>query len=318
MGTYFDRFFDENSLVRAVHTAVKGRARYKVNGLYRSQALKKYLESKLSQQEGIAQVRANHVTGNVLVISHPDFSPNAIALLLQDIVLAYRKQTRTHLSLAPAEAKNLSIDSTQLIVASVAVGTFGVGTALLHRYGLDEAILLAIQKLHSPLLDRIMLGITSLGESGVLLSICLGLGMGALYYNRRREATTLGVVSVGAIGLNYWLKILFGRARPELWSWIVDANHHSFPSGHAMMSMAIYGFIGYMLAKQFPQWRRRIVVSTAVLIVAIGFSRLYLGVHWPTDVLAGYAVGLAWLIACILYLELWQNYPKLKPQPNLA
>jgi undecaprenyl-diphosphatase len=153
-----------------------------------------------------------------------------------------------------------------------------------------------------------MLGITFLGDPVVLLLICLGLGTGPLYYNRQNEATTLRIAAVGAIGLNCWLKLLFGRARPALWKHIVDVGLHSFPSGHAMASIATYGFISYILAKQFPQWQRQIFAFTAVLIVAIGFSRLYLGVHWPTDVVAGYAAGLVWLIVCVLSLELWQKY----------
>jgi undecaprenyl-diphosphatase len=107
------------------------------------------------------------------------------------------------------------------------------------------------------------------------------------------------------------LKLLFGRARPALWDRIIHVGLHSFPSGHAMVSIVIYGFIGYILAKQFPQWRGRIFALTFVLIVAIGFSRLYLGVHWPTDVVAGYAAGLVWLIACIQRLELPQKYASL-------
>lgn len=69
-----------------------------------------------------------------------------------------------------------------------------------------------------------------------------------------------------------------------------------------MMSLVIYGLIGYLLASRFPRWRW-IFSGTILLITAIGFSWLYLGIHWPTDVLAGYAAGLIWLAASILYLE---------------
>ncbi len=320
---------NENSLVWAIHTAVKGRARYKVSGLHQDEALKRYLELRLSQKEGIAQVRANHLTGNVLVIFHPDKNPNAIALLVEFIVLDYIKEVRklpvrTYISTAPEEGKNLLINKRKLnkpkispwhvsstdslLLLSGAVCTLVCGTLVLHAYNLDTRILLAIQKLHTPISDRIMLGITFLGDPVSLLLICLGLGIGSLYYKRRLEATTLGIAAVGAIGLNYLLKVRFGRARPALWDRIINVGLHSFPSGHAMVSMAIYGFIGYILAKQFPQSQEQIFALTVILIGAIGFSRLYLGVHWPTDVIAGYAVGLVWLIACIITLELWQKY----------
>ena len=343
----FDKLPNENPLVRAIHTAVKGRARYKVSGLHYSEDLKRYLESRLSQEEIIAQVQANHITGNVLVIFHPEKSPNAIALLLQDIVLDYRKQVRklpvtttAYISTAkenlpinkgelnqpkadahkqngkallPQTHTNKELDEAgnQLVLVSGAVSSLVLCTALLHKYNLDTSILLAIQKLHTPLLDRIMLGITSLGDPTVLLLISLGLGFGLRYHNRRFQATTLGIAASGAIALNCLLKLVFGRARPALWDRLIHVGLHSFPSGHAMVSIVIYGFIGYILAKQFPQWRGRIFALTFVLILAIGFSRLYLGVHWPTDVVAGYAAGLVWLIACIQRLEVPQKYNSL-------
>lgn len=343
----FDKLPNENPLVRAIHTAVKGRARYKVSGLHYSEDLKRYLESRLSQEEIIAQVRANHITGNVLVIFHPEKSPNAIALLLQNIVLDYRKKVRKlpitttdHISIAKETAKNLPINllidkgelnqpkadvdkekgkdllpqaytkkqldqaSNQLVLVSGAISSLALCTALLHKYNLDTSILLAIQKLHTPLLDRIMLRVTSLGDPTVLLLVSLGLEFGLNHHNRRFQASTLGVAAGGAILLNCLLKLLFGRARPALWDRLIHVGLHSFPSGHAMVSIVIYGFIGYILAKQFPQWQGQIFALTFVLIVAIGFSRLYLGVHWPTDVIAGYAAGLVWLIACIERLEL--------------
>lgn len=358
---------NENLLVRPIHTAVKGRARYKVKGLLQEEAFKKYLEFRLSKEDGIGQVHANHVTGNVLVFFEPDIGTNAIALLLQNIILDYRKEVGK-LSLTTVESSTVKQEITpwhiwsagslltQLNTSSVSglssisardklkqdglnilksknqallsqtvirqqlvrvtgqrilitgvVGILVLGTLLLHKYGFDTKILLAIQKLHTPISDRIMLGITYLGEPATLLSICLGLGIGPLFKDRRSQATTLGIAALSAFSLNYWLKMLFGRARPELWNRIIDVRLHSFPSGHAMMSMVIYGFLSYMLAKQFPQWRGQIFISTAILITAIGFSRLYLGVHWPTDVVAGYAAGLMCLIVCIFILELQQQ-----------
>jgi undecaprenyl-diphosphatase len=333
MGTInFDKLTNNNLLVRTIHSAVKGRARYKVHGLYGSEAFKRYLGLRLSKAEGITQVSANTWTGNVLVIFRPDFSPNAIALLLQDIVRDYAKEIKklaletTHISTEIEKAKNLPKGSiqkqsnqvnNQLILASGAICVLALGAGLLHRNGLDEAILLAVQKLHTPILDRIIIGITKLGNPLALVLICLGVES-YLLYNRRRQATRLGLATASAIGLNYVLKVLFGRARPALWDRIIHVGHHSFPSGHAMVSMVIYGFISYILAEQFPQWRKQISALSAVLILAIGFSRLYLGVHWPTDVLAGYAIGLAWLIACILTLEVQPKYTaELRNKSNL-
>ncbi|MDZ8025690.1 MAG: phosphatase PAP2 family protein [Nostoc sp. DedQUE11] len=304
----------QNILIQAIHTAVKGRARYKVSGLRHSHSLKKYIVLRLSQDKIITKFQVNDLTGNVLVIFNQDFSPNAIALILQNIVLNYTKNFKK--VLIPKldineKAKTLPIYSVnnQLIQLSGAIFSLAFCSALLHRYGLDRSILLAIQKVHTPLLDRLMLSITFFGEPLVLLLISLGVGINWSYNNRRWQATTLGITTSSAMVLIYLLKVLFGRARPTLWKWIIDVGHPSFPSGHAMLSLVVYGLIAYILAKESPQWQKQIFTLTAILIIAIGFSRLYLGVHWPTDVFVGYAVGLLCLVACILTLELEQKYP---------
>ncbi|WP_445634450.1 Phosphatidic acid phosphatase type 2/haloperoxidase domain-containing protein [Nostoc sp. DSM 114161] len=305
--------YERNILIEAIHTAVKGRARYKVSGLKHSQSLKNYLVSRLSQEKIIGQFQVNNLTGNVLVIFNRDLSPNAIALILQNIVLDYTKKFNKLLipKLDISEkAKNLPIYTVNnhLIELSGAIFSLALCSALLHRYGLDRSILLAIQKLHTPLLDRVIVGITFFGEPLVLLLISLGVEINLLYDDRRWQATTLGIATSGAMVLMALLKLLFGRARPTLWKWIINVGHPSFPSGHAMLSLVVYGLIAYLFAKQYPQWQKQIFTLTAILILAIGFSRLYLGVHWPTDVFVGYAVGLLCLATCIITLQLEQKY----------
>jgi undecaprenyl-diphosphatase len=138
----------------------------------------------------------------------------------------------------------------------------------------DTQILQAIRRLHTPLLDQIMVGITFLGQPSVLVVLSLSLGIWLLFQRRRSEATTLAIAAIGAAGLNYWLKELFARDRPALWDRVVDVRYYSFPSGHAMVSVVMYGLIGYLLAKTFPRWRVLIFILTIGLIVAsvlVGF-----------------------------------------------
>ncbi len=170
----------------------------------------------------------------------------------------------------------------------------------------DIAILQSIYKLHTPLLNQIMTGITFLGNGSTLIFMSCLVGIFLLITRKFASAFNLIIVTTGGIGLNVWLKNIFARVRPALWERIVDAADYSFPSGHAMVSLVVYGFIGYLLIVNFRSWSSVILFFTTLLILAIGFSRLYLGVHWPTDIIAGYAAGLVWLISCILSLEILQ------------
>lgn len=205
----------------------------------------------------------------------------------------------------------LTIRVTGLFIATLAIWVFAqIAQEVLEKetQAIDTIILQGIKLLHTPLLDQLMFSITFLGQPSILLFVSLGLGIWLLIKNCRSEAMTLAIAGIGAVSLNYWLKLLFARDRPQLWERIVDVRYYSFPSGHAMVSMVIYGLIGYLLANRFVRWRNWILSLTTLLVVTIGFSRLYLGVHWPTDIAAGYAAGLVWLIACILSLETWRTY----------
>ncbi len=170
----------------------------------------------------------------------------------------------------------------------------------------DIAILQSIYKLHTPLLNQIMTGITFLGNVSTLIYLSCIVGIFLLISRKFASAFTLVIVTFGGIGLNVWLKNIFARVRPALWERIVDAKSYSFPSGHAMYSLVVYGFIGYLLIANFRSLAGLILFLITVLILGIGFSRLYLGVHYPTDIIAGYAAGLVWLISCIVSTEILQ------------
>src|SRR6476661_9675718 len=198
-----------------------------------------------------------------------------------------------------------------LAVAALAMWGFStIAEEVLEKesYAFDTSILLYLRSLHTPLRDRIMLAFTSLGEPNLLLALSVSLGIILWVGKHRSEATTIAVTGAGALGLNILLKQLFARARPQLWERAVEVKFYSFPSGHAMISMVVYGLLGYLLGSRFPKQRWWIYSLTVVLVAAIGLSRLYLGVHWPTDIIAGYTAGLVWLITCILSLEVWKHF----------
>jgi membrane-associated phospholipid phosphatase len=198
-----------------------------------------------------------------------------------------------------------------LLVAAGALWTFyEIAEEVLQKQtqAIDTQVLLTIRQWQRPWLDQVMVAVTTLGQPSILLASSLVLTFLLLRRKRVAEAIALAIVALGGLGLNLLLKNLFARDRPVLWERIVQVDLYSFPSGHAMMSMIIYGAIGYLLAVQFPQRRVWIAGVTGLLIGAIGFSRLYLGVHWLTDVLAGYAAGLVWLLVGGLGLEIWKQY----------
>lgn len=176
----------------------------------------------------------------------------------------------------------------------------------------DESVLQMVNGISSPFLDLFMVGLTQLGGIAGAMTLTAG-GATLLWVRRKRQKAVILVAGVsGAAVLNILLKAAFQRDRPELWERIVTEHSFSFPSGHAMGSSAL----AFSLIVIFWQTRWRwLVVSLAVLYMAsIGFTRLYLGVHYPTDVLAGWIVSAAWIVALVsaIYYRRWflQSKPK--------
>lgn len=140
--------------------------------------------------------------------------------------------------------------------------------------------------------------VTFLGNTTTVIAIT---GLAALYifYFQRSKVYALGLIVtiVGASATSYIVKLLVDRARPGGLIPAIVETSPSFPSGHATLSLALYGFLAYFLCnKMYPKSTAVIITIATLVILAIGFSRLYLGVHFPTDVLAGYLFGGLWLL----------------------
>lgn len=173
----------------------------------------------------------------------------------------------------------------------------------------DKSLLLWLHQFTNPTLDLIMLKITQLGNPSfvvILVVITLSLLYRKHYY---QEAKIFLLASLGALILTTEMKLFFGKPRPQLWEHLIQETSFSFPSGHALGSMVLYGLIAYLLSKFYPQFSFLIYSLITIIIILIGLSRLYLGVHWPTDIIAGYGVGFLWLMLCITLLKL-QKYPQ--------
>lgn len=178
---------------------------------------------------------------------------------------------------------------------------------LYHELGtFDRVVGELIRGFATPSLTRVAIIITDFGSAYIEISLMFVVGAFLLFRLKHIWETVLLAISLsGAWLLNTILKELFQRSRPDIVH-LVKAGGYSFPSGHAMVAAAFYGVIGYLLwfnlrNRSKPTWY--IVVFTFALIIVIGISRIYLGVHFASDVVAGYAAGGVWAIACIVGLK---------------
>jgi membrane-associated phospholipid phosphatase len=168
---------------------------------------------------------------------------------------------------------------------------------------LETNILFNIHRWANPVLDRTMLSITSLCDPEFVVVIVI-LTTGWLLWQRQlTETATLTLACLGALILNEGMKLLFSRPRPTLWPSLIHETSFGFPSGHALGSIVLYGLLAYFYAVYRPHQARIIYLLSVTLIGSIGFSRLYLGVHYPTDIIAGYITGWLWLMVCIELLQ---------------
>lgn len=151
-------------------------------------------------------------------------------------------------------------------------------------------------------LDHAILDLTSLGSIAVLATVAIGAAGFLLLRGQRLRAIELAVALAGGIVISETLKSVFERTRPPEAYRAVEVINASFPSGHALLSTVVYLALGAMLtqATSKPSLKRYLMGFAIFLALLVGFSRIYLGAHWTSDVLAGWCVGATWALVCWL------------------
>lgn len=170
----------------------------------------------------------------------------------------------------------------------------------------DRAVLLWIEANVPGWLDGPMRLVTALGYYYIVLALLAAAVVAFYLKGWKLSAVLLAVSTAGGIVLTTVLKSVFQRARPELIDSGYTASFYSFPSGHATVAVGFYGMLTVILAyhlRGFARWA--VVAGGALLVLLIGFSRLYLGVHYPTDVLAGFLASPLWVIMVGAVYALW-------------
>lgn len=185
-----------------------------------------------------------------------------------------------------------------------------------HTQRADDAILLWMNSHATPWLDAAALEVTALAGVAVVWLVLLLASLFLWQTHHRYSVALLWISYLGASLINFTMKALYERPRPALFEWRTPlAGHSSFPSGHSTTAVAVFATLAYLIVRleTTRATRRLSLVIAGVVIVLIGASRLYLGVHYPSDVVAGFALGLAWATFCALGIEAIRYFRSRKP-----
>jgi len=165
--------------------------------------------------------------------------------------------------------------------------------------GIDTHIAIWVHTRQSTLLDIIMILFTKIGSGPALIAAIAAVSFWSYKRGRNSYILILCANAVIAMVVTPILKAIFARARPTLFEVIKRPDTYSFPSGHSMSAVVIFGSIAAVIIALRPSAKVPVTIAAGILMVCIGFSRVYLGAHWPMDVLAGWASGVPFLIATV-------------------
>ncbi|AOH56253.1 phosphoesterase PA-phosphatase [Peribacillus muralis] len=173
----------------------------------------------------------------------------------------------------------------------------------------DSEVISVVQGWESPILTGIMKFFTYIGSTGSIIILSLFILI-FLYkvLKHRLELVLFIAVMAGSPLLNAVVKLCFQRTRPDLHR-LIEIGGYSFPSGHAMNAMSLYGILTFLLWRHIKvKWGRMLlIVMSTLMILTIGISRIYLGVHYPSDIIAGYLAGGFWIAMSIWFFQRYQD-----------
>ncbi len=175
-------------------------------------------------------------------------------------------------------------------------------------YAIDQQVYQALIHSSDPVLERVLVGITHFGSLYFALGVC-GLLL-AVFAHERAKRNSIALVLVMGVGeaMAWGLKWIFARKRPD--HSLVTAAGDAFPSGHAFTAAALFGFLIYLVWgwTERPLWRVTLTALLGTLAVLVGVSRVFLRVHWFSDVLGGFTLGLGWLVCSLLSVHLLRDF----------
>ena len=189
----------------------------------------------------------------------------------------------------------------------------------------DRDILYWMRAHRAPGLTSAATFLAHTGSPPVIVGIAAGAALLGLAWRKVRGAAwTLPIAVIGAGLIIQGVKLIVKRPRPSFFTPLLHEAGFSFPSGHSLIAMVVYGLLGYFVLHLFKNHLARLIVRvvTVLVVFSIGVSRVYVGVHYPTDVLAGWTAGIPWLIACLALHEVlarrWPSTgePVLTPQAD--
>jgi undecaprenyl-diphosphatase len=190
---------------------------------------------------------------------------------------------------------------------------------VLQRTGFDEEVFELLKPFISESNNRLMLFFTFLGTHRFLIPANLLLIAFFLFVKKHKwYSIKVPAIALSSLGLMFGLKYLFGRPRPNV-PLLFEAEGLSFPSGHALFSITFYGLLVYIIYHSVKEKgiKLTLIVLLMVLMVIIGFSRVYLRVHYASDVIAGFCVGFMWLVFAIWLLNQMERYSRRNIDPQL-